>query len=92
MTDRWDRLSVLLNRIEAKIIKRGGLVLFPTETVYGLGANGLEEKAIKKIYEAKGRKPDNPLILHISKFEMLSQIAKEIKVKITKLLQKNLYI
>ena len=59
-------------------IKRGGLVLFPTETVYGLGANGLEEKAIKKIYEAKGRKPDNPLILHISKFEMLSQIAKEI--------------
>ncbi len=61
-----------------KIIKNGGLVLFPTETVYGLGANGLDENAVKKIYEAKGRKPDNPLILHISKFEMLPQIATEI--------------
>ena len=61
-----------------EVIKKGGLVLFPTETVYGLGANGLDEKAVKKIYEAKGRKPDNPLILHISKFEMLSQIATEV--------------
>ncbi|MBR4295914.1 MAG: threonylcarbamoyl-AMP synthase [Clostridia bacterium] len=50
----------------AKIIKNGGLVVFPTETVYGLGANGLDENASKKIYEAKGRPSDNPLIIHIS--------------------------
>ena len=50
----------------AKIIKSGGLVAIPTETVYGLGANGLDEKAVAKIFEAKGRPQDNPLILHIS--------------------------
>lgn len=60
------------------IIKNGGLVLFPTETVYGLGANGLDEEAVKKIYVAKGRSSDNPLILHISNIEMLSSIAKNI--------------
>ena len=60
------------------IIKHGGLVIFPTETVYGLGANGLDEDAVKKIYIAKGRKPDNPLILHICDIGMLGQIAKDI--------------
>jgi L-threonylcarbamoyladenylate synthase len=50
----------------AEIIKRGGLVAFPTETVYGLGANALDERAVRKIFEAKGRPGDNPLILHIS--------------------------
>lgn len=59
----------------AKIIKNGGLVLFPTETVYGLGANGLDEFAVKKIFIAKGRKQDNPLILHISNLNMLNKIA-----------------
>lgn len=48
------------------IIKDGGLVAFPTETVYGLGANGLNSNAVNKIYAAKGRPSDNPLILHIS--------------------------
>lgn len=57
------------------ILREGGLVLFPTETVYGLGANGLNEKAVQKIYKAKGRNPDNPLILHISDYEMLKTIA-----------------
>ena len=52
--------------IAAKIIRDGGLVAVPTETVYGLGANGLEPEAVKKIFEAKGRPQDNPLILHIS--------------------------
>ena len=52
--------------IAAEIIKNGGLVAIPTETVYGLGANGLDEKAVAKIFEAKGRPQDNPLILHIS--------------------------
>lgn len=60
------------------IIKNGGLVLFPTETVYGLGANGLNEEAVKKIYIAKGRKSDNPLILHISDIGMLGMISKDI--------------
>ena len=60
------------------IIKSGGLVLFPTETVYGLGANGLNENAVKKIYVAKGRSSDNPLILHISNMDMLSRIATNI--------------
>jgi len=47
----------------AKVINKGGLVIFPTETVYGIGANGLDEKAVAKIFAAKGRKSDNPLIL-----------------------------
>lgn len=50
----------------AQIICRGGLVAFPTETVYGLGANGLDGEAAAKIYEAKGRPSDNPMIVHIS--------------------------
>ena len=52
--------------IAAEIIKNGGLVAIPTETVYGLGANGLDEAAVAKIFEAKGRPQDNPLILHLS--------------------------
>ena len=50
----------------AEIIKDGGLVAFPTETVYGLGANALDETAVKKIFEAKGRPQDNPLIIHLA--------------------------
>lgn len=60
------------------LIKNGGLVVFPTETVYGIGANGLDEVAVSKIYKAKGRSSDNPLILHISNLDMLSSIAKNI--------------
>ena len=50
----------------AKILREGGLVGIPTETVYGLGANGLDGKAVKRIFEAKGRPQDNPLILHVT--------------------------
>ncbi len=53
----------------ARIIKNGGLVAFPTETVYGLGADATDESAAKKIYAAKGRPSDNPLIIHIAKPE-----------------------
>ena len=53
----------------AEILRAGGLVAFPTETVYGLGANALNEEAAKKIYAAKGRPSDNPLIAHISTFD-----------------------
>ena len=49
----------------AKIINEGGLVVFPTETVYGLGANAFDEQAVAKIFEAKGRPQDNPLIAHV---------------------------
>lgn len=52
----------------AEILREGGLVAFPTETVYGLGANALDEEAAKKIYAAKGRPSDNPLIAHIADF------------------------
>jgi len=52
-----------------EIIRRGGLVAFPTETVYGLGGNALDADAAKKIYAAKGRPSDNPLIIHIAKIE-----------------------
>ena len=58
----------------AEILKNGGLVAFPTETVYGLGANGLDEKACKSIYEAKGRPSDNPLILTIGDLDGLYKI------------------
>lgn len=53
----------------ADVIKRGGLVAFPTETVYGLGGNALDPEAAKKIYKAKGRPSDNPLIVHVSSMD-----------------------
>lgn len=65
----------------ANIIKDGNLVAFPTETVYGLGADGLNEEAISKIFWAKGRPQDNPLILHISSSEELEPLVKEIPKK-----------
>ena len=62
----------------ANIIKSGGLVAIPTETVYGLGANGLDEPAVMKIFEAKGRPQDNPLILHIAGPEQIEEFAHHI--------------
>ena len=61
-----------------EIIRNGGLVAFPTETVYGLGANALREEAAAKIYEAKGRPSDNPLIVHIADIDTLNDIVSEI--------------
>ena len=58
--------------VAAEIIRKGGLVAIPTETVYGLGANGLDEEAVAKIFLAKGRPQDNPLILHISGPEQIT--------------------
>ncbi len=69
------------NKIIAKagdIIKKGGLVAFPTETVYGLGGDGLNPDSSRKIYEAKGRPSDNPLIIHIYRMEDLEVLVKEI--------------
>jgi L-threonylcarbamoyladenylate synthase len=62
----------------ALIIKAGGTVAFPTETVYGLGANALDKEAVAKIFRAKNRPPDNPLIVHVSSGEMLYMVAKEV--------------
>ena len=56
------------------LIRSGALVAFPTETVYGLGANALDAAAVKRIFEAKGRPGDNPLIVHISAIDQLSPL------------------
>ena len=65
-------------KIAAAIIQVGGLVAIPTETVYGLGANGLNPDAVKKIFEAKGRPQDNPLILHIHDASQLRDFCRKI--------------
>lgn len=62
----------------AELLKQGKLVAFPTETVYGLGANGLDEKAVASIFEAKGRPSDNPLILHIANKEAVNELVAHI--------------
>lgn len=72
----------------AGIIKNGGIVAFPTETVYGLGANGLDEEAVKKIYLAKGRPSDNPLILHIGEADQLKELVEEIPESALKCIEK----
>lgn len=80
------------NKIDlgGKIIRDGGLVAFPTETVYGLGANGLNPKAVEKIFIAKARPIDNPLILHISSIEAVNSLAKNIS-KNAKLLMESFW-
>ncbi len=65
-------------QIAANIIRNGGLVALPTETVYGLGANGLDENAVAKIFIAKGRPQDNPLILHVASPEQMADICHHI--------------
>lgn len=62
----------------SNLIINGKLVIFPTETVYGIGANGLDEEAVRNIFIAKGRAQDNPLILHVSDISMIERIAKNI--------------
>lgn len=64
--------------LAAEILKNGGIVGIPTETVYGLAADAMNEAAVRSIFEAKGRPQDNPLIVHISSVEMLSPLVKEI--------------
>jgi len=73
-------------RIAANMIKDGGLVAFPTETVYGLGADALNPKAVARIFEAKKRPPDNPIIVHIANKEDVSKLAKEVPDSAEKLM------
>ena len=70
-----------------EVIKQGGLVVFPTETVYGLGADGLSPAAVRKIFEAKGRPSDNPLILHVADMQSAEKIG-EINPTARKIMEK----
>lgn len=76
--DNIDEAAFNALREAAILLKNGELVAFPTETVYGLGGDALREDAAKKIYEAKGRPSDNPLIVHVSDIEQVEKIAKDI--------------
>ena len=71
----------------AEVIRAGGIVAFPTETVYGLGANALNEESVKKIFIAKGRPQDNPLIVHVSSKD-ISSLVKEVPPIAQKLIDK----
>lgn len=75
-----DPASPLLQEA-ADIIASGGTVIFPTETVYGLGADALDKSAVGKIYKAKGRPSDNPLIVHISDISFLDKVASDVPDK-----------
>ncbi len=72
------RLTQLDTKTAAAILRDGGLVGIPTETVYGLGANGLDPEAVAHIFEAKGRPQDNPLILHIPSADWLERYCQDI--------------
>lgn len=96
--------NIIVLKEAAEIIRNGGLVAFPTETVYGLGADGFNEDAVEKIFIAKGRPMDNPLILHVSSLKDVMDIASYVSLKakkvinafwpgpITLVLQKNLHV
>ena len=74
-----------LNEIKETLLN-DGLVAIPTETVYGLGANARNEHAVRKIYEAKGRPSDNPLIVHIHQREQLEEFVDGIDERVSKLM------
>jgi len=74
--------------IAAEALKQGEIVAFPTETVYGLGANALDPAAVEKIFKAKGRPSDNPLIVHIADKEKVYELTNNIPEKATKLMDK----
>ncbi len=72
----------------ANILKRGGIVAFPTETVYGLGADALNTEAVQKVFDAKGRPADNPLIVHIADIRQLFDLGEKISQKAKKLAER----
>ena len=78
------RINEELNK-PAEVLRNGGTVIFPTETVYGLGANALDPDAVKKIFIAKGRPSDNPLIVHIDNFEKIYDLVEEVTENAKKL-------
>ena len=74
--------------LAADILQHGGLVAFPTETVYGLGGNALDRDASRKIYAAKGRPSDNPLIVHVSEIDEVIPLVKEVTKSSRRLMEK----
>ncbi len=78
MVQLVERDVVKLLEVAAELIKKGKIVVFPTETVYGIGTNGLDEKAIKRLYEVKQRPLNKPISLLVSNMEMVNLIAKDI--------------
>ena len=77
-TLRFDSQTPDLAKVCGEILRRGGLVGIPTETVYGLGANGLDPEAVLKIFWTKGRPQDNPLILHVAHPQQVEEFCREI--------------
>jgi L-threonylcarbamoyladenylate synthase len=73
-------------RAAAARLRRGELVAFPTETVYGLGANALDARAVAKIFAAKGRPADNPIIVHVSDLKMLRKVARGVPARAKELI------
>lgn len=82
------RPDIGLIRVAADIVKRGGVVAFPTETVYGLGADALSPEAVTKIFKAKERPPDNPIIVHVSGKGEVERLATEVPQKALDLMEK----
>lgn len=82
MNTQWFKIENTADETQleqaADILRRGGLLAIPTETVYGLGADGLNETAVLHIFEAKGRPQDNPLILHIPSAEWLTRYCTDV--------------
>ena len=78
-----DPLKINMEKIKyaASVLKQGGVVVFPTETVYGLGAYTFDENAVEKIFKAKGRPQDNPLIVHVGNKQEIALLTKEVTLK-----------
>jgi len=83
----YEAIDLQVMEEAGEIVRQGGLVAFPTETVYGLGGDALNARSSEKIYAAKGRPSDNPLIVHITKREDLDRIAEEVSEKAEKLIE-----
>lgn len=85
ITIEQEQIQEALLREAGELLKAGGLVAFPTETVYGLGGDALNKDSSKKIYAAKGRPSDNPLIVHICRFEDMESIVAEVTPEAVKI-------
>ena len=78
-------IDIEIMKSAAAVILSGGLVAFPTETVYGLGANAFDKNAVEKIFVAKGRPQDNPLIVHVASEEQAESTAEELTPEVRRL-------
>ena len=83
----YENIDTQVMKEAGEVLRKGGLVAFPTETVYGLGGDALNPQSSEKIYAAKGRPSDNPLIVHIAEKEDLYRIAAEVPAAAGKLIE-----